>query len=144
MSVALKLVGVSPASNPDTLIFEGTFTGNAGVQGTGDQLNLAPYDAGNNPTGWTNPNGIEAPAMPVGLDVGVGVQQENIGGYYVQPEPTVPGNPSNGVAPSIALKTGAFLRSFAPGGAELGTGVAYPAAMTGGAVLLEVVLPKNQ
>lgn len=145
MAIALALVGVSPADNPDKLTFEATFSGDYGTQTEGDQLNLAPYDVDNNPTGWTNPENIPTPELPVGLDQNVSVLAEDIGGYYVNPHPTVPSaGATNGVANTLNTKTGCFLRMYAPGGAELATNAAYAAGVTGGSVLLEMVLPKNQ
>ena len=145
MATAAKLIGTSPASNPDQLDFEITFSGNY-VNGTPDALNLAPYDAGNNPGGFTNPDNLPVPSLPLGgLEEAPGVIAEKIGGYYVQPSPLAPGAAAQGVAPSIALKNGAGLTVYAPGGAELASG-AYPAGMTnaGTGVILRVTLPKDQ
>lgn len=147
MATQATLVGVDAASNPSRLQVAVTFNGNYGQNGVGDLVNLAPYDAVNNPGGMKNPNGLVAPAMPGGgLEFAPTVEAEAIGGYYVQPNPLLPGAPSEGVAASINMKTGVFLRMYAPGGAELATNAAYNAAVTGAGdgVLLEVILPKDQ
>lgn len=147
MALQATLVGTDAASNPSRLQVAVTFSGNYGVNGVGDQLNLAPYDQVNNPTGMKNPNNLPLPAMPGGgLEFCPTVEAENIGGYYVQPNPLLPGAASEGVAPSINMKNGVFLRQYAPGGAELATNAAYNAAVTGAGagVLMEVILPKDQ
>lgn len=146
MALQATLVGVSPADNPDRLQVLVTFSGNYGVNGVGDQLNLAPYDAGNNAGGMKNPSDYPLPSLPVGLEIAPQIEAENIGGYYVQPNPLVAPGVANGVAGSISMKTGFFLRQFAPGGAELASNAAYNAAViaAGAGVLLEVILPKDQ
>jgi hypothetical protein len=141
------LIGTSPASNPDTLDFKITFSGNYGVLGVGDPLNLAPYDQGNNPGGFTNPKNLALPALPgVGLEEAPAVIAEDIGGYYTNPHPLLPGAVANGVAPSLALKNGNNLRMFAPGGGELASNAAYNAVViaAGAGVILRVTLPKDQ
>ena len=147
--ILLQLIDVSPAVNPDTLTFYAKFSGTYGVQGTGDPLNMAPYAAGSNPGGFTNPNNIPVPELPLSLTQAPAVEAENIGGYYVQPSPLIPGNPVEGVAQGIALNGGYFLRMYAPGGAELGTGVGYTAtaaAITaaGAGVQIAITFPHNQ
>jgi hypothetical protein len=145
MAVKLALVGVSPASNPDKLTFQATFTGNYGVNGTGDPLNLAPYDVNNNPGGWTNPENIPAPEMPFGLEQAPSVIAENIGGSYVTPAPSLAATgATNGVAKTLGLKSGLFLIMYEPGGAEKATNAAYTASELAGSVLIEMVLPKDQ
>lgn len=148
MSTQAKLIGTSPASNPDQLDFEITFSGNYGVNGVGDPLNLAPYDANNNPGGFTNPANLPIPALPLGgLEEAPAVIAEDIGGYYTNPHPLLPAAATTqGVASSLALKNGNNLRMFAPGGAELATDAAYNAAVTaaGAGVILRVTLPKDQ
>lgn len=144
MALAAKLIGTSAASNPDQLDFEVTFSGDY-VNGTPDKLNLAPYDADNNAGGFTNPDNLPVPELPLGLEQAPAISAENIGGYYVQPSPLLPGAASEGVAASLALKDGVGLTVYAPGGNELASG-AYPAAMiaAGAGVLIRVTLPKDQ
>lgn len=146
MTLAAKVVGVSPASNPDSIDFFVAFSGNYGVNGAGDPLNLAPYDVVNNPGGATNPQNLALPELPVGVEQAPAVLSEDIGGYYVNPHPLLPGAASEGVAASLSLKNGLFLRQFAPGGAELATNAAYNAAViaAGAGVLVRLVLPKDQ
>ena len=142
--LAAKVLGVSPASNPDRIQVQVTFSGDYGVNGTGDPLNLAPYDQVNNPGGVTNPENIPLPEIPAGLDQPPSVLSENIGGYYVQPSPGPASGETNGVANTVAAKNGFALRQYAPGGAELATNAAYNAAVLAGEVVLEIILPKNQ
>lgn len=146
MATAAELVGASPASNPDKLRFKITFSGDYGQNGVGDPVNLAPYDEGNNPGGFTNPLGLAVPELPVGLEEAPAVGSEDLGGYYVNPHPLLPGAAANGVAATLALKNGVNLRMFAPGGAELATNAAYAASViaAGAGVILEVNLPKDQ
>ena len=146
MATQAKVIGVSPASNPDSIDLFVSFSGNYGVNGTGDVLNLAPFDAVNNPGGFTNPQDIPLPSLPVSLEQAPAVLGEDIGGYYVNPHPLLPGVVANGVASGINPKTGVFLRQYAPGGAELATNAAYNAAVTaaGAGVIVRMVLPKDQ
>lgn len=129
MAVALAQKVQSPQSNPDTIFVAAVFTGNYGVNGVGDLLNLQPFQAGVNPGGITDPTnlGFIGPNEP--LVIAPGVQDENIGGYYIQP-----------TLGTTLLNCA--LRVFAPNGNELATNAAYPAAITGGSVTLEIVLPQ--
>lgn len=140
MATALKAVGVSPASNPDKVTLQLTFSGN---YVSPEPLNLAPYDAGNNPGGVTNPLLLELPSMPLGLSQAPSVLAEDIGGYYVQLDPLVPSGETNGVQNSLKLDGGVSLKIYSSEGNELAAG-AYPAALLDGSVLLEMVLPKNE
>lgn len=142
--VGLQVLDVSPASNPDKIKFLATFTGNYGVNGTGDPLNLAPYSAGNNPGGFTNPKNIPLPEMPFGFDEAPSVASENLGGSYVQLNTLAPTGATNGVANTVAPINGFAARMFEPGGAEKATNAAYTAAELAGGIILEVQLPKNQ
>lgn len=146
MALQAKVVGVSPASNPDSIDFFVSFAGNYGVNGVGDVLNLAPYDQVNNPNGFTNPQEIALPSLPVSLEQAPAVIAEDIGGYYVNPHPLLPGNPVEGVAAGLNPKTDLHLRQYAPGGAELATNAAYNAAViaAGAGVIVRMVLPKDQ
>lgn len=142
--LAAQVIGVSPADNPDRIQVQVAFSGDYGVNGVGDPLNLAPYDQVNNPGGLKNPLNIPLPEIPAGLDVPPAVIAENIGGYYVQPSPAAPSGATEGVANTVAAKNGFALRQYAPGGAELATNAAYNAAVIAGSVVLEIILPKNQ
>jgi len=148
MTLQATLVGTDAADNPSRLQVLVTFIGNYGVNGVGDLLNLAPYAAGLNPTGMLNPNNLPLPALPGGgLEIAPMVQAENLGGYYIQPNPLVAPAASEGVAGSIIMLTGVHLRVFAPGGAELATNAGYAAdglTAAGIGALLEVILPKDQ
>lgn len=145
MSVALQVVDVSPASNPDKITLLATFSGDYGENGVGDLLNLAPYSADNNAGGFTNPKEIPLPELPLGYEQAPAVKAENLGGYYLQPAPMGPAAAAtNGVEDTIAPIHGFGLRMFAPGGAELATDAAYAAAVTEGSALLELSLPHNQ
>ena len=148
MSVKLALIDVSPAQNPDTLTFLATFAGNSGVAGIGDLINLAPYSAGNNPNGFTNPNSIPLPEMPNLYTQSPTVEAENIGGYYVQPSPLALPATIQGVAQGIQPVNGFALRMYAPGGGEVATATAYAglAGVTGAGagVQIAITLPHNQ
>jgi hypothetical protein len=146
MALAAKVVGVSPASNPDSIDFFVSFSGNYGVNGVGDVLNLAPYDQVNNPGGFTNPNNIPLPEIPLKLEQAPATLGEDIGGYYTNPHPLLPGAPANGVAGGLSPKTDVHLRQYAPGGAELATNAAYNAAViaAGAGVIVRMILPKDQ
>ncbi len=123
MSISLALIDNMPESNPDLLFFQATFAGNAGVLGVGDYLNLSVYESGGNPGGFTDPALVGEPYPKVPPIVPVLVLAENLGGYYVQ------------VTKGTTLQNFA-LRMFAPGGGELASNSAYPAAVTGGNVIL--------
>src|ERR1700761_7589972 len=111
MTVALKVLGVSPSNNPDRISLLATLSGNYGTNGTGDPLNLAPYDQTNNPGGFTNPTGIPLPELPVGLEQAPSLIGQDIAGYQTQVHPQAPtAGATNGVQNTLALKTGAFLR----------------------------------
>jgi len=98
-----------------TLFIQLTFSGSFPTGG--DPLNLATL---------TNPNGLDLEGLSeLPLSLGPAVYLEDIGGYYVQPK--VSGSALN-----------AFLINvYAPGGAIVATGT-YPAAVSGGNVILTV------
>lgn len=146
MALSAKVVGVSPASNPDSIDFLVTFAGNYGVNGVGDVLNLAPFDAVNNPGGFTNPSLLALPNIPPSIAEAPAILAEDIGGYYVNPHPLQPGAAVEGVGPGLSPKTDLHLRQYAPGGAELATNAAYNGAViaAGAGVLVRMVLPKNE
>ena len=145
MSVTFKVVDTSPASNPNKITLHGTFAGNYGVQGVGDPANLAPYSAGNNAGGFTNPENLALPSLPVWYEQAPAVKAENLDGYYLQVTPAAPAaGATNGVANTVAPINGFGIRVFAPGGAELATDAAYPAAVLAGDFLLELQLPHDQ
>lgn len=143
--INLALDATSPQSNPDRLRFIATFAGNYGVQGAGDLLNLAPAVSGQNAGGFTNPKMLELPDLPVGYTEAPAVIAENLGGYYVQLTPIgAAAGAANGVAKTVAPVHGFGLRVFAPGGGELASNAAYPAAVLNGNVIIEALLPQNQ
>lgn len=122
--------GRSPANNPDSILVTVGFAGNYGVLGTGDALNLTPV-SGANPGGLTDPNALGVPLPDRPLTLPPAVKSENIGGYYVQP--TLGSTLQN-----------CTLRIYAPGGGELASNSAYPAALLTGSVLLQIYLPQEQ
>lgn len=141
MAVALQQVDQSPADNPDEITLLATFSGDYGLAGNvGDLLNLTPYSANNNPTGYTDPNnlGVIGPSTP--LLQPPAVASENLGGYYTQIQPGEVAQPVNGVAGGISLTTSS-IRVFAPGGNELNQATAYPNSVLNGQVTLKVTLP---
>jgi hypothetical protein len=136
--ISLSIVGRSPGVNPDSILVKGTFSGNTGVQGTGDLLNLAPV-SGANPNGMTDPLGIGLyPDRP--LTMAPVLEAEDIGGYYVQPHL------------GTTLLNNA-LRMYSPGGGEVASTTAYSglaatnpggAQPSTGSVLLKIYLPQFQ
>ena len=120
--INLALVDRTPVDNPDILLVKATFTGNYGVQGAGDPMDF---------TAITDPKllgGLAQLNLPPTCPILV--LSENIGGYYVQP--SFPAAPT--------LKNFALL-AYANATGELASNAAYPAAMTGGFVLLGIKLP---
>jgi hypothetical protein len=129
--ISLALIGRTPASNPDSILLKATFSGNYGVNGAGDLLNLTPI-SGSNPGGITDPLGLGAPLPNAPLGIVPFVDAEIIGGYYTQP------------TLGTTLQNCA-LRAYAPGGTELATNAAYPAAMLApNYVIVEIRLPQEQ
>ena len=114
MAIAVSLVDYTPGLRNTTLYLGLSFTGSYTVGG--DALNLQSI---------ANPNGLEGEGLfEIPLNGGPGVFFENIDGYYVQPVVAVVSSPAS-----------YKLQVFAPGGSEL-TAEAYPAALTGGTVVL--------
>lgn len=101
------------------LVFSGNYpTG-------GDTLDLTPLMQAGIPT-----NAIPVDAFVNGL--GVGTSQAAGGGYYAFLQ--------NATSPGL---TGNKIKIFASGGSELGAG-AYPAAVTGDVITMEIVWRKFQ
>ena len=114
MAIAVSLLDYIPGLRNTTLYLGLTFSGSYTVGG--DALNLETA---------ANPNGLEGEGLSeLPLNGGPGVFLESIDGYYVQPVVAGVGSPAS-----------YKLQVFAPGGSEL-TATAYPAAITGGAVVL--------
>ncbi len=114
MAIAVSLLDYTPGLRNTTLYLGLTFSGSYTVGG--DTLNLASP---------ANPNGLEGEGLAeIPLSGGPGVFLESIDGYYVQP-----------VVAGISSPAHYKLQVFAPGGGEL-TAAAYPAALTGGSVVL--------
>jgi hypothetical protein len=122
---ALKLVQVSPASNPDKNLCALTVSGNY-VNGTADALPLSaisdPGAIGQVPLNNPGQNPPPVPPRVFGF----------ADGYYAQVQATV----ANGV-------TTFGLRWFASEGNELASG-AYPAAIAGGQLFVEIQVPVQQ
>jgi hypothetical protein len=128
MSVQLTYVGEIEHDNAKGLLFQAAFTGNYGVNGVGDLLNLAPVELG------VNPGGILDPKAKYNLILGappetIGVFSENIGGSYCQIKPN-----------AVPTLFNYGLQMFEPGGAEKATGAAYTAAELAGNVQLVVMI----
>lgn len=114
MAIAVSLVDYTPGLRNTTLYLGLTFSGSYTVGG--DALNLESI---------ANPNGLEGEGLfETPLNGGPGVFFENIDGYYVQP-----------VVAGVSSPANYKLQVFTPSGSELTAG-AYPAALTGGAVVL--------
>lgn len=120
--ITLTLVDSTPNENPDLLLVKATFSGNYGVNGVGDTMNLAAI-ADPKLLGKTALLGL-APTTPLM------VLSESIGGSYVQP--TLP------AAPTLANFT---MQMYEPGGAEKATNAAYTAPELAGFVLLGIKIP---
>ena len=122
MAIVATYAGESEQNNTKGLLFNLGFSGNYGVNGVGDLINLNP-NAVLDPKAKYNLILAQPPENP-------GVNAEFIGGYYVQLQPNVNPTLSN-----------LGCRVYAPAGAELATNAAYPAAVIGGSVQIEVFLP---
>lgn len=116
-------------NNTRGIILALAFSGFYGVQGVGDLLNLAPYEQSTNPGGILDPS-LAYNSLLTEPPSNVGPFNENIQGYYTQVNPNA--------VPTL-LNTG--LQVFAPGGGELNTNQAYPAAMLAGTVKIIVFVP---
>lgn len=130
--IQLAYDGELDFNNTKGLLFKATFTGDYGVQGTGDLLNLTPTQNAGVDGGVTDPSLSynEILAQPT---TKIFVLNNNLGGYYSQVAPNA--------VPTLK-NTG--LRIFASEGSELATNAAYGAAITGGSVELLVLLPGQQ
>lgn len=128
MSVKLTALGTNEASNPRTLLFKGKLSGNYGVNGVGDLINLKPSQNGGADGGITDPNFLyNAPIVTPPLSMRV--VNDNIGGSYCAINPNA--------APSL---TNFGLLVYEPGGAEKATNAAYTAAELAGDITVEVTL----
>lgn len=117
---AIVLVQVSPQSNPDTNVVKVTPSGNY-TSGTPDPL----PKLGDIP----DPNAIGQVPMPVTPLVTPSVKNSNTNGYYAQVQRI-----GSGQSATFGL------RWYASEGSELGSG-AYPAAISGGEIFVEVLVP---
>lgn len=131
--LSLAIVGKSPKANPDTLIIKVSYSGNYGVQTVGDLLNLLMQGPGQSngladsasATGYSGPFPSIPPTTPL-LHMG----DSNLGGYYTE------------INPGTTLQNFGLL-AYAPGGGELNTNAAYPAAMKAGFTLIGLVLDQE-
>ena len=126
--IVLQYGGEIEWGNTKGILLKAVFSQNYGVQGTGDPLDMAPSQK-------PGDGGVTDPGLGYNLQVAepplaTGPFSENIGGYYVQVNPAA--NPT--------LQLPAYLKVFAPGGAELASNAAYPAAIVNGSVTLLVIL----
>lgn len=129
MSVSLAYQGETERNNTKGLIFKATLTGNYGVNGVGDLLNLTPSQNNGTDGGITDPQfayNLILDQVPSEY----GVLNENVGGSYVAIKPNA--NPT--------LKNFG-LQVFEPGGAEKATNAAYTAAELAGSLLLVFFVP---
>jgi hypothetical protein len=132
MAVALAYNGEAQYANTKIIFLKATFTGNYGVNGTGDLLNLAPEEL------TANPNGISDPKLAYNLILAqppdfIGVMSENLGGSYVQVKPN-----------AVPTLQNFGLQMFEPGGAEKATNAAYTATELAGSVILAIPVPALQ
>lgn len=129
MAVKLAFQESIDHNNSKGLVFKATFSGNYGVNGVGDLLNLTPTQNGGTDGGITDP--FDAYNQPIQQPpIIYGVLNENIGGSYTNINPNA--------APSL---TNFGLKMFEPGGAEKATNAAYTAAELAGSVLLVFWIP---
>lgn len=126
--VSLSYKGELQFSNTKGLLFKATFSGNCGVLGVGDFLNLAPYQGSANPNGITDPN-IAYNTIIAEPPTDIGVFSENLGGSYVQPNVNA--------APTLQNTA---LRMYEPNGAEKASNAAYTAAELAGSVLILILI----
>lgn len=130
--INLAFQGTKEHNNGKALLFLMTFVGVYGANSVGDLLNLLPVEPGTNPNGITDPKGGYDQPLAQVPSIAPDVNHEEFSGYYCQVQPNA--NPT---------LQNYGIRVYAPGGAELATGAAYPAAMTGGSAMLEVELPNQ-
>lgn len=122
MSVKATFLGTAEQNNSKGLLFKLTFTGNYGVNGTGDLLDLTP-------SAVLDPNLKYNLILDQPPEV-IGVENANLGGSYIALKPNA--------APSLS---NLGVQMFEPGGAEKATGAAYTAAELAGDATIVVYLP---
>jgi hypothetical protein len=131
--IALSYLTEIEFNNSRGILLKAIFSGNYGVNGTGDLLNLNPTQNNGVDGGITDPNFdynqlLEQPTTTVG------VWSESLGGYYCQIN-----------TPAVPTLKNIGIRVFSPTGAgELATNAAYAAAITGGSAIFMLLLPKYQ
>lgn len=128
--VIAAFLGSMEHNNAKILLFKLTFTGNYGVNGVGDLVNLAPYEQGSNPNGVTDPSGSYDQILSQPPTIPPGVFTDNLGGSWTNPNPNA--------APTL-YNLG--IRMFEPGGAEKATNAAYTAAELAGYTIIQVAVP---
>lgn len=127
--IALAFAGSVEFNNSKGLIFDATFTGNYGVNGVGDLLNLTPSQNNGADGGVTDPTGTYDYILDQ-VPTNYGVLNEDIGGSYVAVHPNA--------APSL---TNFGLIMYEPGGTEKVSAVAYTAPELAGKVKLVFFVP---
>jgi hypothetical protein len=130
--ISLAYDGELDFNNTKGLLFKATFTGDYGVNGVGDLLNLEPTQNAGVDGGVTDPN-LSYNEILNQPTTKIFVLNDNLGGYYTQVAPNA--------APTLK-NTG--LRVFASEGGELATNAAYGASITGGSTEILVLLPAQQ
>lgn len=118
----LTLVAVSPKVNPDRMFVKVTPEANY-VNGTPDTFNLAAI---------ADPEGIGQIPLNNPPLVTPGIFNENMSGYYSEVQKQA--------APTLQNYG---MRYFQPGGTEVSSG-ATPSQITGGELVLEIVVPTDQ
>lgn len=127
--VQATYVGSTEHNNTKGLLFALKFTGNCGVLGVGDLVDLAPFEQSTNPDGILDPS-LDYNLILVEPPKNIGVFSENLGGSYVQLTPNA--------APTLQ---NLGVRMFEPGGNEKATNAAYTAAELAGSVTLMAFVP---
>jgi hypothetical protein len=126
MANTIQLVGRGPASNPDTLLFKVSYSGNyAGPE----LLNLAPV-SGANPHGFTDPNLLGPPYLDTPPKISA-EGTDDLGGAYTE------------FHLGTTLQNSA-LHVYSAGGTEATTGQPLPAGVLAGSTLLTVRIPQMQ
>jgi len=132
MSVKLQYLGETEFNNNKGFVLQATFTGNYGVNGVGDLLNLTPSQNQGTDGGITDPKDAynhflqQPPTL-------YGVLNADIGGSYVCIHPN-----------AVPTLKNFGLIMYEPGGAEKATNAAYTAAELAGSVQLFFAIPAQQ
>ena len=130
--IQAKYAGEAEYNNTKGIFVDLVFSGFYGVAGVGDLLNLAPYEQSANPGGITDAGAAYNNILATPPST-IGPQNTDLGGYYVAVH-----------KPAAPTLYDIGLLMYAPGGAELNSNQAYPAAVLAGTVKLFIAIPALQ